>query len=433
MPRRHSGALRRLIVALCLATAVGLSQVNWVVASDIAPAPTTEKQGRVLPDTEGEITEILLHYDPVCAREIAPLYRDLFRMLEPQIRLKVVCPSKAATSVFFRDWGVAAASGGRDVRIVNVNLPVSVWARDRCIVRQGLDPRDPASCFVPARMREYEIEKDNDRRAQIILWAASLGPQPMMSTLHLEGGNVVANGEQVFVGANVVAENYPAFTPEELDAELRRICGPDLVLVRDRTGGSPWCHVDMYLTPIDDTTVFVGSTDLAEAILADADSERRRVEQMLEGDAPDGCSLGEQLDDVAEQMCSLGYTVHRLPVVAHHTDDWMITYNNVLIDRRGYRRIVYMPIYHIRSLDSTAAAIYRSSGFEVRMIDVSLVHKYGGAIRCVANVTQRNLSGASFPVEHLPAARPTQPHTTVPVAREKQPLHKASPQSSTRS
>jgi hypothetical protein len=67
----------------------------------------------------------------------------------------------------------------------------------------------------------------------------------------------------------------------------------------------------------------------------------------------------------------------------------MITYNNILIDERDGREIVYMPVYNVPPLDETAAAIYRGLGFEVHTVDVSQVYDLGGALRCMVNVTQR--------------------------------------------
>ena len=72
-------------------------------------------------------------------------------------------------------------------------------------------------------------------------------------------------------------------------------------------------------------------------------------------------------------------------------DDWMITYNNVLIDRRDEFDVVYMPVYHVPELDRAAARVYRDLGFEVRLVDVSEIFRMGGALRCVANVTRRTI------------------------------------------
>jgi hypothetical protein len=85
--------------------------------------------------------------------------------------------------------------------------------------------------------------------------------------------------------------------------------------------------------------------------------------------------------------------VLRVPALVEAPDEWMVTYNNVIMDHRDQRNIVYMPTYDIPELDRAAAAIYLGLGFEVRTIDVSKVYASGGAIRCLVNVTERRRVG----------------------------------------
>jgi hypothetical protein len=68
----------------------------------------------------------------------------------------------------------------------------------------------------------------------------------------------------------------------------------------------------------------------------------------------------------------------------------MVTYNNVLLEQRGRQKIVYMPVYGVPALDRGSERIYRGLGFEVKTIDVSQIFELGGAVRCLANVTERS-------------------------------------------
>jgi N-dimethylarginine dimethylaminohydrolase len=219
-------------------------------------------------------------------------------------------------------------------------------------------------------------------------------PSVLDSSLHIEGGNVVSNSRHVFAGENVLRENDD-IPEEELAEELRTVFGREYILVGDDDGEVPWCHIDMYLTPISNDTVLVANPRMAELMLSRYDGDGQETE--LGG----GSELGacpsdlfqQRFDAVAALVQSRGYRVLRLPALAEAPDEWMVTYNNVIMDHRAGRRVVYMPVYDIPELDRLAATIYRSLGFEVRTIDVSEVYSRGGAIRCLANVTERRRAG----------------------------------------
>jgi len=153
----------------------------------------------------------------------------------------------------------------------------------------------------------------------------------------------------------------------------------------------------MFLTPIDDSTVLLASEALARTLLApggeDADLEFGDIDSPL-GFCPSD-KVQHQLDGIAQALRGQGYRVLSLPAIFNNGEDWVINYNNVLMERRDGRRIVYMPVYHIPQLDEAAEAVYASEGFDVFPIDVSKLYRHGGALRCIANVTRRRQVTAS--------------------------------------
>ena len=58
--------------------------------------------------------------------------------------------------------------------------------------------------------------------------------------------------------------------------ELLRVLGRPYVLVGDGQHLTPWCHVDMYLTPVDDETVLVASASVAEIAAGLGSSSQNR-------------------------------------------------------------------------------------------------------------------------------------------------------------
>lgn len=344
-------------------------------------------------DDGGPISELLLHYAANSEGELGAPFYDLFQHLGPNVRLQVCCPNEGSVEAFNQRWGAAASANGRNVQVINVNRPITVWARDRRICRQMPDGR-AAACFVPTAHFSYDTEKQNDLVLSSLLWQTGLVPGVTLNAFHLEGGNVVSNRRQVFVGANAFDDNTHRFRSEaSMFAELGRIFGRPVVAIQAKDGNTPWIHTDMYLTPIDSRTILVSSPSEGCRLLDGQSSftiphRDRQVQVDFDVLAPD--SLRQtQFDDVADQLASLGYQVIRMPSLINVEKDWMVTYNNVLMDYQNGQRVVFMPIYHIPELDHAAAQIYRALGFEVRPVDVSPIFQLGGAIRCLANVTRR--------------------------------------------
>jgi len=382
-----------LAVVILLVVPPSSDSAAWAqVGAGVACEP-----GGVIPDTGGPITEIVLHFTLEMASELAPAYYDLLDALPADVSLQIICPSSADAEGFLIRWGPEASAGGRQVRVVNVNCPITIWARDRRIARQSAYSGKVASTFAPASVPDYGEDKCGELLATRFLASEGLIPDVMGSDLHIEGGNVVSNHRHAFIGANVFEENAATIPdPLRLHHELVGLTGRQYVALSDEFDRVPWCHVDMYVTPVDESVVLVASPALAQRILlldvlsADADACLGFEEEILR--APS--TAEPTLAAIASQLADGGYRVIRLPAVIDPKEEWMVTYNNVLMERRNGQRVVYMPAYCIPALDQAAAATYESLGFVVHMIDVSTIYEGGGAVRCLANVTARRLIGA---------------------------------------
>ena len=373
---------RRL--ATSTATALAVPVVVFVVQCAQGHEPTG--RAGVLPDSEGAIAEILLQYDVSETDEIAPVYNDLFDQLPSGVDICVVSACDESTSEFLSRWGEALEHRGHDVTVVEIDRPISVWARDRHIARCDALSFETGTSFVPVDAGWYSDCKINELESHRAMAATRLVPDLMPHAIHLEGGNVIGNGRHVFIGANVFDENESS--PDSLLSLLTDIAGRPVVVIGDDRGEVPWGHVDMYLTPIDDQTILVASTWSGRAaLLEESASGAPPLFELNEQIEPAGV-IGPCLDQIAARLESEGYIVHRLPGLLG-VDEWMVTYNNVLIDHRGDDRRVFMPVYGISALDARARETYERLGFEVCPVDVSQVFRNGGAVRCIVNVTRR--------------------------------------------
>jgi len=355
-----------------------------------------QNDASVIPDTYGRIAHVVIQYDPDAGAALERTYRDLFRAMPTDVQFTILCPSAAATEEFECTW--EGLLEGRTVRLVNVGIPISIWARDRCVFRQTLSLADRAESYVPVIDPTYEEQKINDLIAMEMLGRVSLIPSVLASPLQIEGGNVVSNRRHVFLGANIYEENE-SLTRSAVNSSVHEIFGRRPLILGDSNDAVPWCHIDMYVTPISDDTVMVASPRMAEMILetllGEEGSESIVADTGIGECAAD--SLQERFDNVASSLERQGYRVIRLPCIVNEAENYMVTYNNVIMDTRNGQRAVFMPVYDQPCLDLAAEAIYHGLGFEVHTINVADVYTNGGAVRCLFNVAQRRSDDADCP------------------------------------
>ena len=387
--------------------------IVWSLAASSACAD----DGRVLPDCNGTIAEVTLHYLYEELDRLAPTYQDLMLALPPDVDLRVLCPSDVAVADFVEQWSADASAGGRVVNVINVDRDITLWSRDRYVARYDVTTTHPASLVVSLDRVDYDEDKRNEWAIAHTLAGAGIVPGVIESMLFVEGGNIVSNQSAVFVGINTLKDSVRTDHDEPLLRRgLERELGGKLVMIRDHAGLVPTSHIDMYITPITDELLLVGDVSLAESTLKAAEDDRYDsvwpAERSEEMDA-----LRLRYDSIARGLESSGYRIKRLPLVPDPDDEWLITYNNALIEHRDGRAIVYMPTYDVPALDRAAARLYRGLGFDVRPINVADLYELGGAVRCIANVTRRsNLAcGPNLPqitrcstitLTHLPLKQP---------------------------
>lgn len=383
---RRPGVIRVWVSALLV-----FPFVTPVIADTFHPVDWV---GAAIADCHDRIAEITLHYDSSMETELVPAYEGLFSFLPPGVRVRVLCETSDDAARFDQRWAPLITPFGRRLELINTDRDLTIWARDRRIARQTPDLGRVVSSFVPILNPNYEDSKTNELDTNYLLADVGLAPAVLDASLYVEGGNVVSNRRYSFVGANVIEENFDS--PRALlNYELERVLGRSVVLVHANDGSVPWCHVDMYLTPVDESTLVIADVNLGMRLLAEQELEpHNELSAALEAAVgswkdPVCRLLPDQLDEVAEQMRKLGFTVLRIPAFADPELNWMITYNNVIMEEQDERRRVLVPVYHLPAMDDLAVAIYSALDFEVSTVDVSQIYMMGGAIRCMTNVTQR--------------------------------------------
>lgn len=187
-------------------------------------------------------------------------------------------------------------------------------------------------------------------------------------------------------------------------------------------------HIDMGMTPIDSDKVLVGDPSLAINALrnltpeeyadhnarlnrafgypADQDSLGMLLQENTEGQ-PD---LQHNFDVNAKKVAGENYEVGRLPYLQGPQGLPWVTYNNCIMetftrdDGTPVRR-VFLPTFDLPVLDNMAKETYEKQGFEVFPLKLPVLTSWRGAIRCISNVFDREVTDPQTP----PAAPPQQP------------------------
>ena len=273
------------------------------------------------------------------------------------------------------------------LRAVPAGHAMTTWSRDRWLslapptgggAATLLTPREEkAAAIWPARLGDQLTAGDVAR---------SLGPGRVIATrsgLLFDGGDFVADDRCVFVTPGVAKRNiqHTVADRSELVQALGRELGRKIVLLDE----APPYHAGMFMMTAGDGVMIVGDPSVGTEIL------RRTLPPDVMGPGADHTAETQRLfDAVARQCAAEGYRVVRMPTVSGLDGRTYLTYLNVILDRRGGRRIVYMPIYRdVESLNEAAEKVWQDLGWEVRRVDCTASYVHFGSLRCLVNVMTR--------------------------------------------
>ena len=347
--------------------------------------------GPILSECDGHLQELVIHYEPL-AKEIAvPVYRDFLGALETDITVRVICPSQAA----FEE--LAATLGRVRCQLVPVVVrhPMTTWSRDRWVALTPASRSEPTTLWSPRGEAAEEIwpARAGDERIGSDL-ATALAPAvwARRSGLYFDGGDFLADGENVFVVSRVLQRNIQ-HTVRNRD-ELLHLLSIELkrrVILLDE---SPDHHAGMFMASVGQRRMLVGDPSLGKKFASSEGMSDGGATPGIFTNLPGGADFTPEtqhlFDAVAAQCAAVGYTVVRLPVVPARDGRTYLTYANVLIDQQGSRRVVYLPFYHgAEALNAAARAVWEGLGYQVRPVDCTSVYRHFGCLHCLVNVLKR--------------------------------------------
>jgi hypothetical protein len=249
------------------------------------------------------------------------------------------------------------------------------------------------------------FERAGDREMAIEL-AKYLGWKWTDSKLSFDGGNIIADKNTIFIGANTIVDNAVKLkeSPEQIALQFERELGRPVLVIGPVP--QPIGHIDMMLTPLGENKIVLADPDWG-ADLADEQLSKRpekvkefelncermffvnpEIQQLQDFNghiiAPpamvgltsreigDSIKISSELDKSAEQLSSRGYEIIRMPYLSmladfddsdsadddlnqHKAGYPQITYNNVLLEGVGKKLVVYLPQYGWPALDNAAS------------------------------------------------------------------------------
>lgn len=311
---------------------------------------------------------------------------------------------------------------------------ITIWPQDPFVVMQ----KGNGDAFL-LLSKQFERAKDRQMAAEL---AVFLNWPYRESKLSFEGGNIVSDEQNVFIGANTILQNAAELktTQNKIVRLFQREFGRRVIVIgsaRQAVG-----HIDMMLTPMGGSRIAAADSDWGADI---AEQELKHNPQRV-SEFEDYCrrnffghpeikvlydanggkvlppdmtgrtklavvvsrKIAGELDGIADGLRKLGYEVIRLPFLAEENgsqaaDDVnsagikrekigfpYLTYNNVLIENISGEKIVYLPQYGWETFDSLAVKCWQDAGFIVRPVSgFATSSMYGGSLRCCVKVLNR--------------------------------------------
>jgi N-dimethylarginine dimethylaminohydrolase len=357
---------------------------------------------RILADTGGEIREVVLQYSNALASEVLPTYRDFLRQIGTDTVVHLVCETEKAARELERKTEEWKIPGPGRLKFTVVGREITVWARDRFVLKSASHPVERRVVLLPTVFGYEGDARHGDRTVpDTVARTHGMELETVQSNLCFEGGNIVSSGRFLFTGpATLVYARMIA--GEEAMRLINKEFGKRVVIVGTEDDVAGEDHVDMFLTPLSDSTVLLGDPLLAACLLESAEEEsadaggEAGIDSMPLEAPPYLYRPSEEVARHYERICrqlkGLGFRVERIPIV-HTNDECTITYNNVLMETRAGLRIVYMPVYGIPELDRAAKKKYETLGFRVCSVSAADISKHGGTLRCLTNVLARKFAG----------------------------------------
>lgn len=379
----------------------------------------------LLPDTHDELKSVVISVNSARRSTLrnADLVGHIVNGLPESTRFLILTNDRPAFTTLGNRW---------PHRIEFIDLPadnpITMWTQDPFLVLKT-PGAEPATTLLTSKT--FERSGDSVMAGYV---AARAGYRLQTSALYFEGGNVVSDGDFVFIGANTIRYNAIKLNLAEAEVAVRfqDELGRRVLVIGPYP--QPIAHIDMMMTPLGDGRIlvadsFAGARIAEHAVKNDPQSVtafERWCEEHFFGhpaikeihgrhgeviEPPEilgkttgiierSRAIGPALDGIAQSLEGYGYKVERMPLLDGGPETLdsndgeptgvaaypMLTYNNVLLSESD----VYLPAYGWPAMDRAARDRWQALGFQPHAIEgLTISAMYGGALRCSVKVLDR--------------------------------------------
>jgi len=345
----------------CRSALVGLA-----VLCGVLPIPDARADGApALPHAAGEFD----------AQSAVVIGAPFMLQHEPQVLVELVSALSGHVRVFLLSGPAPEltdlhqllhAHGISPYSVEYLLLPVDTsWARDYGPVfrsdSDGVAVLDP----LYGHLQTHERPQDDDVARLLANWLQlELQPVP----LHLEGGNILSNGQGLVISTtSVIEQNAGAggLAPKRIESIVRKSFAAERWAYVPPMAGEPTAHIDMFCA-------FTAASDLVVGRM-DASTDPVNAARLDEA--------ARQLGEIATSSGPM--RVHRVDMPSPR-DGVFYSYTNVVIANS----VVVVPIYPDVSpkLDQKALALYARLFPERKIVgvDATGLAERRGALRCVS-------------------------------------------------
>ncbi len=218
-----------------------------------------------------------------------------------------------------------------------------------------------------------------------ILAAALPGLECRSLPFFFDGGDLLADSDNVFVAANFLARNQPSNANDRsrilslIEAEFKR----NVVPIGDHISDVPNHHIGMFLTPLGNNTLAVGDPDLGLRLWQDNNNIKSAIDVLSDEE-----SL-VPFRNVARILEEKGFRVIRIPLLLTSQPQAYVSYNNAIVEYTSNSKRIFMPTYGIPPLDKAAGGYFESEGWRVIPVRVKKVYRHTGSLRCLVGIIRR--------------------------------------------
>ncbi|MFH1403797.1 MAG: hypothetical protein ABIH11_05985 [Candidatus Altiarchaeota archaeon] len=398
----------------------------------VLPLDIPLENARFMSDTHGRIHHLFLG---VHEKAVPHFIKSLMRQMPSDVEYTIVSKGQEQEERFRQHLAENGLSD-RNYRFTGLGAMEMVW------MRELFAPYETPSGTA---LRPHNVDWFNEKGFPEILRQDGrffgVDAAGDYGRLFPTGGYATSNDRTLFVSNVFASESVQQrhVTMDEVRVKLAETSGKNVEVIdlplgrRGRLLFKP--HLDMWFTPlgpVDDggrersNVVLVGNPLLGAELLGKLNHEEGDymlndvlLKQVVDANGfrkatgmeptvdywarlvKETPGIREGLEEYKKSLEARGLEVRWIPYIplpetAGHPVRAALTYNNVLQENYvspegGHVRKVYMPSYGIPTLDSAAAEVYRSLGYDVSMI--SGFYEYiggGGSLRCLSQVGARS-------------------------------------------